>query len=85
MPRHARQLTLRARLLAGLIAVISFFLIVTGTVSTIVLGRLEANQFRADLRLTAKETPAQIAAAGDGYAGPRARCPARSGASSGLS
>jgi two-component system OmpR family sensor kinase len=67
-PRRARQLSLRARLLAGLIAVIAVFLIVMGTVSTMVLGRLEADQFLADLRLTAKETPWQIAAAGDGYA-----------------
>jgi two-component system OmpR family sensor kinase len=58
---------LRARLLAGLIAVIAVFLIVMGAVSTAVLGRLEQNQFVADLRLTARETPAQISAAGDGY------------------
>ena len=62
------RLSLRARLLAGLIAVIAAFLIVMGTVSTVVLGRLEASQFEADLRLTAREAPAQIAAAGDGYA-----------------
>jgi two-component system OmpR family sensor kinase len=67
-PRRARRLSLRARLLAGLIAVIAGFLIVMGTVSTVVLGRLEAGQFEANLRLTAKEAPAQIAAAGDGYA-----------------
>jgi signal transduction histidine kinase len=66
-PRRARQLSLRARLLAGLIAVTVVFLIVMGTVSTVVLGRLEAGQFEADLRLTARESPAQIAAAGGGY------------------
>jgi two-component system OmpR family sensor kinase len=68
LPQRARHLSLRARLLAGLIAVIAVFLIVMGTVSTTVLSRLESNQFLADLRLTAKETPAEIAAAGDGYA-----------------
>jgi two-component system OmpR family sensor kinase len=68
LPRHARQLSLRARLLAGLIAVISLFLVVMGAVSTIALGRLETNQFLADLRLTAKGSPAQIAEAGNGYA-----------------
>ncbi|HTU72525.1 MAG TPA: HAMP domain-containing sensor histidine kinase [Trebonia sp.] len=68
LPRRARHLSLRARLLAGLIAVIAVFLIVMGTVSTVVLSRLESDQFLADLRLTAKEPPSQIAAAGDGYA-----------------
>jgi len=67
LPRRARHLSLRARLLAGLIAVIAVFLVVMGTVSTMVLSRLESNQFLADLRLTAKETPWQIAAAGNGY------------------
>jgi signal transduction histidine kinase len=67
LPQRARRLSLRARLLAGLIAVIAVFLIVMGTVSTTVLSRLEQNQFLADLRLTARETPAQISAAGDGY------------------
>ena len=68
LPRRARHLSLRARLLAGLIAVIAIFLVVMGTVSTVVLSRLESNQFLADLRLTAKENPWQIAAAGNGYA-----------------
>jgi two-component system OmpR family sensor kinase len=65
--QRASGLSLRARLLAGLIAVIAIFLVVMGTVSTMVLYRLEQNQFLADLRLTAKESPAQIAASGDGY------------------
>jgi two-component system, OmpR family, sensor kinase len=68
LPLRARHLSLRARLLAGLIAVIFVFLIVMGTVSTMVLSRLESNQFLADLRLTAKEAPSQIAVAGNGYA-----------------
>jgi two-component system OmpR family sensor kinase len=68
LPRRARHLSLRARLLAGLIAVIAVFLVVMGTVSTTVLSRLESDQFLADLRLTAKETPWEIAAAGNGYA-----------------
>jgi two-component system, OmpR family, sensor kinase len=67
-PRRARHLSLRARLLAGLIAVIAVFLVVMGTVSTVVLSNLESDQFLADLRLTAKEAPSQIAAAGNGYA-----------------
>jgi two-component system OmpR family sensor kinase len=65
--RSLRQRSLRARLLGGLIAVIAIFLIVMGTVSTAVLGKLESDQFTADLRLTARESPAQIAAARDGY------------------
>jgi signal transduction histidine kinase len=59
--------SLRARLLAGLLAVTTMFLIVMGVVSTIVLQNLEQDQFYADLARTAQEKPATIAAAPNGY------------------
>jgi two-component system OmpR family sensor kinase len=48
-----RSLSLRARLLAGLIALTAIFLVVMGMVSNLVLGTLEQNQFNTELRLAA--------------------------------
>ena len=62
-----RRWSLRTRLLAGLIAVTAVFLIVMGTVSTIVLGNLEQHQFSTDLALTAKQSLMDIANTGYGY------------------
>jgi two-component system, OmpR family, sensor kinase len=62
-----RKWTLRARLLAGLIAVTAIFLIVMGVVSTIVLSTLEQDSFSADLTVSANETPEQIARLPAGY------------------
>jgi two-component system OmpR family sensor kinase len=59
MNRSAR-LSLRARLLAGLIAVTALFLVIMGTVSAIVIsGHLEG-QFDDSLLATLGETPAQL-------------------------
>src|SRR5882724_11111499 len=63
-----RGWSLRTRLLAGLIALTTVFLVVMGVVSTIVIGATERNQLNDDLRLTASQSPAKIAAAISGYA-----------------
>ncbi|HEY2522457.1 MAG TPA: HAMP domain-containing sensor histidine kinase [Streptosporangiaceae bacterium] len=56
------RLSLRARLLAGLIAVTAVFLVIMGTVSAFVVsGHLEA-QFNDSLLATLGETPAQLEA-----------------------
>lgn len=61
MTRSSR-LSLRARLLAGLIAVTAVFLVIMGTVSAVVVsGHLEA-QFDDSLLATLGETPAQLEA-----------------------
>jgi signal transduction histidine kinase len=62
------RLSLRSRLLAGLIAITALFLVVMGAVTTIVLGHSEQNQFNTDLLLTAKSTPKEIQSAGSSYA-----------------
>ena len=61
MRARGRTLSLRARLLIGLIALIAVFLVVMGTVSTVVLGRLEQDQFNAELRLAARQPVVQLA------------------------
>ena len=61
------RLSLRSRLLAGLIAVTALFLIIMGLVTAVVLGRTEQDQFNTDLLLTAKSTPSEIANAAAGY------------------
>src|SRR5260370_23273677 len=62
------RLSLRARLLAGLITVSALFLIVMGVVTTVVLGNSEQDQFTSDLRLTARIKLTEVAALTDGYA-----------------
>ena len=66
--RAWRRRSLRARLLAGLIALTAAFLVVMGVVSTVVLGRLEQDQFNADLQLAARQPVAEIAKGTDGFA-----------------
>jgi len=61
------RLSLRSRLLAGLITIIALFLVVMGVVTTVVLGHTEQNQFNTDLQLTAKSTPKEIANITSGY------------------
>ncbi len=63
-----RSLSLRARLLVGLIALTTVFLVVMGVVSGVVLGTLEQNQFNTELRLAAKQPVAAIIAGTDGFA-----------------
>jgi signal transduction histidine kinase len=62
-----RKWTLRARLLAGLIAVTAIFLIVMGVVITVVLSQIDQDSFSADLTVSANETPLQIARLPQGY------------------
>jgi two-component system OmpR family sensor kinase len=54
-------------LLAGLIALTACFLIVMGAVSTVVLGRLEQNQFDADLRLAVRQPIVEVVKGTDGF------------------
>ena len=61
------RLSLRSRLLAGLITVTALFLIIMGVVTTVVLGNTEQDQFNTDLLLTAKSTPKEIANTASGY------------------
>ena len=61
------SLSLRARLLAGLIALTAIFLVVMGVVSTLVLGRLEQDQFNTELRLAARQSAVEIEKAPAGY------------------
>jgi len=63
-----RGISLRARLLTGLIALTAVFLVLMGAVSTVVLGTLEQNQLDSSLELVVRGTPAQIATAPDGFA-----------------
>jgi two-component system, OmpR family, sensor kinase len=62
-----RSLSLRARLLAGLIALTAIFLVVMGVVSTLVLGTLEQDQFNTELRLAARQSVGEIEKAPAGY------------------
>ena len=66
--RRRRSLSLRGRLLAGLIALTAVFLVVMGVVSSLVLGHLEQSQFNTDLKLAARQPIAQIVQATDGFA-----------------
>jgi signal transduction histidine kinase len=62
-----RKWSLRARLLAGLIAVTAVFLVVLGVVSALVLGQLEQDTFTADLAANASLPPTKIAVLAEGY------------------
>jgi signal transduction histidine kinase len=66
--KRRRALSLRARLLAGLIALTAVFLVVMGVVSSLALGKLDQDQFNAELRLAARQPIGQIALAPDGFA-----------------
>ena len=63
-----RSLSLRARLLAGLIALTTTFLVVMGVVTTVVLGTLERNQLNAEVKLASRQSVRGIAAGADGFA-----------------
>ena len=62
------RLSLRSRLLAGLITVTALFLIVMGVVTTVVLGNSEQSQFNSDLALTARIKLSEVADLTGGYA-----------------
>jgi two-component system OmpR family sensor kinase len=72
------KLSLRSRLLAGLIAITALFLIVMGVVTTIVLGTSEQDQFNTDLELTVKQGLPEIADLPSGYAAAYINVPSRS-------
>ena len=56
------RLSLRSRLLAGLITVTALFLVIMGLVTTVVLGNSEQDQFNSDLVLAARVKLIDIAA-----------------------
>ena len=66
-PRGRRSLSLRTRLLAGLIALTAVFLVVMGVVSTIALSTSEQNQANTELRLATAAPLATIATGADGF------------------
>jgi signal transduction histidine kinase len=66
--RGRGRLSLRSRLLAGLIAITFLFLVVMGVVTTIVLGNSDHNQFTSDLILTARVKLSEIQGVQGGYA-----------------
>ena len=66
--RRRRSLSLRGRLLAGLIGLTAVFLVVMGVVSSLVLGHLEQNQFNTNLKLAARQSIGQIIQSTDGFA-----------------
>src|SRR6201996_4708994 len=61
------RLSLRSRLLAGLITVTALFLIIMGVVTTVVLGNSEQSQFNSDLSLTARIKLSEVADLTGGY------------------
>lgn len=65
-PRY-RSLSLRARLLAGLIALTTVFLVVMGVVTTVVLGTLERDQLNAEVKLAASQSITGMASGTDGF------------------
>ena len=62
------RLSLRSRLLAGLITVTALFLVIMGVVTTVVLGNSEQDQFRSDLTLTVRIKLTEIPSLQGGYA-----------------
>jgi two-component system OmpR family sensor kinase len=72
------RLSLRSRLLAGLIAITALFLIVMGVVTTIVLGNYDQSQFDNELVLTTHIKLSDVAALQSGYAAAYINVPSRS-------
>jgi signal transduction histidine kinase len=66
--RRRRSLSLRGRLLIGLIGLTAIFLVVMGVVSSLVLGHLEQNQFNSELKLAARQSASAIAKGAGGFA-----------------
>jgi two-component system OmpR family sensor kinase len=62
------RLSLRSRLLAGLITVTALFLIIMGVVTTVVLGNSEQGQFNSDLALTGRLKLSELSSLPGGYA-----------------
>jgi two-component system OmpR family sensor kinase len=66
-PAGRGRLSLRSRLLAGLIAITALFLIVMGVVTTVVLGNSEQDQFNSGLILAARIKLSEISGLQGGY------------------
>ena len=62
------RLSLRSRLLAGLLTVTALFLVVMGVVTTVVLGNSEQGQFNSDLVLATRLRLSDLASLQGGYA-----------------
>ena len=62
-----RSLSLRTRLLVGLIALTAVFFVVMGVVTAVVLGTLESNQLNAELRLASRQSLPLLAAGAGGF------------------
>ena len=60
-------ISLRSRLLAGLITVTALFLIIMGVVTTVVLGNSEQDQFNSDLALTVRLKLSELGSLQGGY------------------
>ena len=65
--RPQGPLSVRGRLLTGLVTLTAVFLVVMGAVSAIVLGRLETQQFNDGLLLSVRSGADVIADPPDGY------------------
>ena len=65
--RRRRSLSLRGRLLIGLIGLTAIFLVVMGVVSSLVLGHLEQGQFNSELKLAARQPITAIAKGSGGF------------------
>src|ERR1700722_4095908 len=61
-------MTLRARLLTGLIALTAVFLVVMGMVTTVVLGTLEGNQLNGEVKLASRQSVVSMASGAEGFA-----------------
>jgi signal transduction histidine kinase len=72
------RLSLRSRLLAGLIAITALFLIVMGVVTTVVLGNSEQSQFNSELVLATHIKLSDVAGLQSGYASAYINVPSRS-------
>jgi len=62
------RLSLRSRLLAGLITVTALFLVIMGVVTAVVLSNSEQDQFNSDLALTVRIKLSEIGSLQGGYA-----------------
>ena len=65
--RRRRSLSLRGRLLIGLIGLTAIFLVVMGVVSSLVLGHLEQKQFNSELGFAARQSITAIAGGAGGF------------------
>ncbi|HEY6497091.1 MAG TPA: HAMP domain-containing sensor histidine kinase [Trebonia sp.] len=66
--RARRSVSLRARLLAGLIVLTTAFLVVMGVVTTVVLGTLERDQLNAEVKLASRQSLFGISAGAEDFA-----------------